>query len=98
MLLLGLVLLMVWEYARWAAVVTGADDRDPEAGARRLLDWLAATSARWLIVLDDLQAPQDLRLAVGLRPDGTVRTTGWAQLGKLRGSCTARSGFRHRKR
>ncbi|WP_112267780.1 NB-ARC domain-containing protein [Lentzea terrae] len=51
---------LVWEYARWAAVVTGVDDRDPEAGARRLLDWLAATSARWLIVLDDLQSPQDL--------------------------------------
>jgi hypothetical protein len=64
LLLLGLVLLVVWEYARWAAVVTGVDDRDPEAGARRLLDWLAATSARWLIVLDDLQAPQDLCLAV----------------------------------
>ncbi|WP_433271361.1 tetratricopeptide repeat protein [Actinosynnema sp. CS-041913] len=60
---------LVWEYARWAAAVTGVDDRDPEVAARKLLDWLASTPARWLIVLDDLRSPRDL---VKLWPPGSA--------------------------
>ncbi|MEV4143629.1 FxSxx-COOH system tetratricopeptide repeat protein [Amycolatopsis sp. NPDC049691] len=34
--------------------------RAPEEAAQLLRDWLAATSRRWLMVLDDVQDPQDL--------------------------------------
>jgi hypothetical protein len=47
-------------YARLAADLTGIEDADTEDGARRLLEWLARTPARWLVVLDDLQHPRDL--------------------------------------
>ncbi|WP_410635517.1 tetratricopeptide repeat protein [Amycolatopsis sp. cmx-4-83] len=59
---------IVSSYARVAAELTGLEDTDPEQGARRLLEWLAAGSARWLIVLDDVQNPADLR---GLWPPAT---------------------------
>ncbi|MGH3375300.1 MAG: tetratricopeptide repeat protein [Actinoallomurus sp.] len=55
-------------YARLAADLTGVEDRDPEHGAQRLLEWLAGTSARWLVVLDDVQRPGDTR---GLWPTAT---------------------------
>ncbi|MEV5540077.1 tetratricopeptide repeat protein [Saccharopolyspora shandongensis] len=55
-------------FARLAGELTGLDDADPELGAQRLLEWLAATPTRWLIVLDDLQRPRDLR---GLLPPAT---------------------------
>ena len=51
----------------------GADLTHPPAGedtervAGRFLAWLAATDRRWLIVLDDLTDPADLR---GLWPQG----------------------------
>jgi hypothetical protein len=48
-------------YARLASDLTGLDDSDPDFGARRLLAWLANTSQRWIIVLDDLQNPVDMR-------------------------------------
>ncbi|GAA0503385.1 hypothetical protein GCM10011581_26530 [Saccharopolyspora subtropica] len=48
-------------YARLATELTGIEDPEPELGAQRLLAWLASTSVRWLIVLDDLQRPDDLR-------------------------------------
>ncbi|MGW5741282.1 tetratricopeptide repeat protein [Amycolatopsis sp. NPDC003861] len=51
---------IVSTYARVAEAVTGLPVDDPEEGARRLLEWLRATTARWLLVLDDLQAPQHL--------------------------------------
>jgi NB-ARC domain/Tetratricopeptide repeat len=47
-------------YARLAVDLLGGDDRDAERNAQRLLDWLETTSARWLVVLDDLQNPADL--------------------------------------
>ncbi|WP_165960887.1 NB-ARC domain-containing protein, partial [Actinocrispum wychmicini] len=76
----GEVELMVWvtagsreaiisTCARVAADVTGVQDADPQLGARRLMEWLASTSARWLIVLDDVQNPGDLR---GLWPPATA--------------------------
>jgi hypothetical protein len=60
-------------YAQTAADVTGVEDPDPEQGAERLLAWLAGTDRRWLIVLDDLTNPADLR---GLWPPitGSGRT------------------------
>ncbi|MFE9748700.1 tetratricopeptide repeat protein [Saccharothrix saharensis] len=51
---------LVDEYAAVAQAVTGIKDLHRRAGAARLLDWLAATSHRWLLVLDDLQHPSDL--------------------------------------
>jgi hypothetical protein len=63
-------------FARLAGELTGIDDPDPELGAQRLLQWLAATSARWLIVLDDLQHPRDLRgLWPPTMPTGQVVVT-----------------------
>ncbi|WP_181043882.1 tetratricopeptide repeat protein [Actinokineospora auranticolor] len=47
-------------YARVAADVTGVEDARPDDGARRFLDWLASTSMRWLVVLDDVRIPADL--------------------------------------
>ncbi|MFC5002466.1 FxSxx-COOH system tetratricopeptide repeat protein [Dactylosporangium cerinum] len=55
-------------YAQTATDVTGVEDPDPEQGAERLLAWLASTDRRWLIVLDDLTDPADLR---GLWPPVT---------------------------
>lgn len=48
-------------YTRLAADLTGVDEPDPEHGAQRLLSWLVSASKRWLIVLDDVQSPGDLR-------------------------------------
>ncbi len=77
----GAVDLLVWAvassrsrvlsaYAQAAADLTGVDDPDPEQGAARLLAWLAGTDQRWLIVLDDLTDPADLR---GLWPPAQTR-------------------------
>ncbi|WP_410626263.1 tetratricopeptide repeat protein [Amycolatopsis sp. cmx-8-4] len=55
-------------YTRVAADLTGVDEPDPEQGAQRLLSWLVNASKRWLIVLDDVQSPGDLR---GLWPPAT---------------------------
>ncbi|HLL64507.1 MAG TPA: NB-ARC domain-containing protein [Micromonosporaceae bacterium] len=48
-------------YAHAAADLAGVDDADQEQSAARLLAWLAGTDRRWLIVLDDLTDPADLR-------------------------------------
>ena len=64
-------------YAQAAADVTGIEDTDPQQAADRFLAWLASTGRRWLIVLDDLNDPADLRRlwppATG--PGRTVITT-----------------------
>ncbi|MFC0436609.1 FxSxx-COOH system tetratricopeptide repeat protein [Kutzneria buriramensis] len=52
---------IVSSYAGLAADLTGVEDADPEQGARRLLGWLASSTARWLVVLDDVQSPRDVR-------------------------------------
>uniref|UniRef100_UPI0025B1C111 NB-ARC domain-containing protein n=1 Tax=Amycolatopsis solani TaxID=3028615 RepID=UPI0025B1C111 len=57
-------------YAQLAKTLTGIDDPDPGQGARRLLEWLATTPKRWLLVLDDVQHPADLQ---GLWPPTTGR-------------------------
>lgn len=51
---------IVSTYARVATSLTGIESSDPEQGARRLLEWLAATSTRWLVVLDDLASPKHI--------------------------------------
>ncbi|MFI1383841.1 hypothetical protein [Embleya sp. NPDC020886] len=79
---------IVTGYARAGADVTGVADDDPEQAAARFLDWLAEPrGARWLIVLDDLQAPRDLaRLWPPGHPLGrTVVTTRRRDSALLRG-------------
>ncbi|MGW7724997.1 tetratricopeptide repeat protein [Streptomyces canus] len=68
-------------YAQAATEVLGADPADPETGARAFLAWLEPKSGtvqrHWLIVLDDLAVPADLRgLWPPANPHGrTVVTT-----------------------
>ncbi|MEU4064356.1 tetratricopeptide repeat protein [Streptomyces wedmorensis] len=47
---------VITQYAQAAADIRlpGATGQDPEADARALLRWLATTSRRWLVVLDDI--------------------------------------------
>jgi hypothetical protein len=51
---------IVSAYAQAATDLFDADPIDPDHTASRLLEWCATTSQRWLIVLDDLQRPEDL--------------------------------------
>ena len=55
----------------------GPENEAPERTAARLLSWLARTDKRWLVVLDDLAGPTDVRdLWPPDRPNGrTVVTT-----------------------
>ncbi|MBN6040035.1 tetratricopeptide repeat protein [Amycolatopsis sp. 195334CR] len=65
------VKLLVWISARTREAITagytevavellGMDPAAPQRAWRRLLEWLAETSERWLIVLDDVQDPAHL--------------------------------------
>ncbi|MEV6303295.1 NB-ARC domain-containing protein [Actinoplanes sp. NPDC051861] len=56
-------------FAQAAADVTGFEDPDPAHGAERFLAWLATTGHSWLIVLDDLADPAEMR---GLWPPLTA--------------------------
>jgi DNA-binding SARP family transcriptional activator len=58
-------------------LVLGPANEEPERTAGRFLAWLATTSRRWLVVLDDLAGPADVRdLWPPTRPTGrTVVTT-----------------------
>ncbi|GAA2780275.1 tetratricopeptide repeat protein [Crossiella cryophila] len=49
------------EYATIIADLTGYQSPDPEAPAKRFLAYLATFAGRWLVVLDDVQSPADLR-------------------------------------
>ncbi|MCK2240576.1 MULTISPECIES: tetratricopeptide repeat protein [unclassified Crossiella] len=49
------------EYATIIADLTGYQSPDPEAPAKRFLAYLATMTGRWLVVLDDVQSPADLR-------------------------------------
>ncbi|MFI1979516.1 FxSxx-COOH system tetratricopeptide repeat protein [Streptomyces wedmorensis] len=53
---------VITQYAQAAAYLRlpGATGQDPEADARALLRWLATTSRRWLVVLDDIAHPTEL--------------------------------------
>lgn len=77
---------IVSEYARVAADLTGVDEPDSEMGARRLLEWLARTQSRWLVVLDDLGRPGDIDgLWPPPNPAGQVLVTTRRQDAALRG-------------
>ncbi|WP_263301867.1 NB-ARC domain-containing protein, partial [Streptomyces purpurogeneiscleroticus] len=52
---------IVSTYAQVGAEVTGADPDVPERAAERFLHWAETTDRRWLIVLDDVTDPADLR-------------------------------------
>lgn len=60
---------IVSSYSRLGADVAAADSRDPEQAAARFLAWAETTDRRWLIVLDDLADPADLR---GLWPPANL--------------------------
>jgi voltage-gated potassium channel Kch len=55
-------------YAEVAVELLGQAPARPERAWRRLLEWLAETTATWLVVLDDLQDPDHLN---GLWPPHT---------------------------
>ncbi|MFJ7331231.1 tetratricopeptide repeat protein [Streptomyces cyaneofuscatus] len=50
---------VITQYAQAAARIhlPGATGKDPQSDARTLLDWLATTDRRWLVVLDDITDP-----------------------------------------
>jgi hypothetical protein len=52
---------VVSAYAGVAADVLGSADADAERGAQRFAQWLSTSGARWLVVLDDVRAPNHLR-------------------------------------
>ncbi|MEV7552225.1 tetratricopeptide repeat protein [Amycolatopsis sp. NPDC089917] len=67
----GQIQLLIWVAAHSREAITNAyaevavdlldrDRADPDKACRRLLSWLAETNVEWLIVLDDLQAPNHL--------------------------------------
>jgi hypothetical protein len=56
-------------YAQAGVGVAGADPGDPELAAGRFLTWLETTDRRWLVVLDDLADPADVR---GLWPPASA--------------------------
>ncbi|MFI0981048.1 tetratricopeptide repeat protein [Streptomyces sp. NPDC021093] len=77
----GSVELLVWvtassreaivsSYGRVGTDVLGADPADPGQAASRFLAWAETTDRRWLVVLDDLADPADLR---GLWPPAGPR-------------------------
>ncbi|RLK61600.1 NB-ARC domain-containing protein [Actinokineospora cianjurensis] len=56
---------IISHYAQTAVALLNAPPQDPEHAAAQLLTWLNTTARRWLLVLDDLWDPRDLR---GLQP------------------------------
>jgi tetratricopeptide (TPR) repeat protein len=60
-----------------AARTVGADDLDPdaEAAAARFVAWLAHTTQRWMLVIDDLADPADLESLWPAGPAGQVIIT-----------------------
>ncbi|MFD3979666.1 tetratricopeptide repeat protein [Streptomyces griseus] len=63
-------------YGRAGVIVAGAEPTDPEAAPEVFQAWLNTTDCRWLIVLDNLLDPTDLRsLWPPERPGGHVIVT-----------------------
>lgn len=54
-------LAVVASYAQAAAELCGADPAEPEQAAAAFLAWLRAKPHRWLVVLDDVADPADLK-------------------------------------
>ncbi len=86
---------VVTAYAEAARRILLEDDRcvaerPAEQAAQAFREWLAATSRRWLVVLDDLGDPADVRgLELSGGPGGQVIVTS-----RLRGAALARGGYR----
>ncbi|MET8135086.1 tetratricopeptide repeat protein [Streptomyces sp. NPDC005251] len=81
---------IVSSYTRLGADVAAADPRDPEQAAARFLAWAETTDRRWLIVLDDVADPADLRgLWPPANPDGQVLITTRRRDAALRGRSRA---------
>ncbi|MEJ2852204.1 MULTISPECIES: FxSxx-COOH system tetratricopeptide repeat protein [unclassified Saccharothrix] len=80
---------VVTDYARLGAELTGVHRGSEEVCARRFLDWLATTTARWLVVLDDVRRPSDLHeLWPPETPSGqTIVTTRRRDAALRRGGC-----------
>jgi len=62
---------VVAAYAQAGAEVLGADPGNPQQASARFLIWLETTPRRWLVVLDDLAGPADLR---ELLPPASIRS------------------------
>ncbi|MFI7407625.1 tetratricopeptide repeat protein [Streptomyces sp. NPDC049627] len=78
-------------YSRLGADVAAADPSDPEQAAARFLAWAETTERRWLIVLDDLADPADLRgLWPPANPHGQVLITTRRRDAALRGRSRVR--------
>ncbi|MET7401307.1 NB-ARC domain-containing protein, partial [Dactylosporangium sp. NPDC005572] len=76
-------------YAQAGVETTAGDGHNEEACARRFLAWLARTSRRWIIVLDDLNEPSDLGgWWPPLSPQGRVLVTTRRRDATLRGRGT----------
>ncbi|MEU7583546.1 tetratricopeptide repeat protein [Streptomyces sp. NPDC041068] len=81
---------IVSAYSQLGADVAAADSHDPEQAATRFLAWAETTDRRWLIVLDDLTDPADLRgLWPPANPDGQVLITTRRRDAALRGRSRA---------
>ncbi|MEU4253503.1 FxSxx-COOH system tetratricopeptide repeat protein, partial [Amycolatopsis sp. NPDC026612] len=52
---------IVVAYAEAASQLLGTNSDSPEEAAQQLLTWMATTPRRWVVILDDLQRPEDLR-------------------------------------
>jgi GTPase SAR1 family protein len=52
---------IVTSYAQAAYAVGQAADNGPATAARALLNWLSTTDRRWVVMLDDLQDPDDIK-------------------------------------
>ncbi|MBE8475604.1 NB-ARC domain-containing protein [Streptomyces justiciae] len=77
---------IVSSYGRLGADVAAGDLRDPEQAAACFLAWAETTDRRWLIVLDDLADPADLRgLWPPASPGGQVLITTRRRDAALRG-------------
>ncbi|MGW7410158.1 tetratricopeptide repeat protein [Streptomyces sp. NPDC054833] len=82
---------IVSSYSRLGADVAAADSSDPDQAASRFLAWAETTDRRWLVVLDDLADPADLRgLWPPANPQGQVLITTRRRDAALRGRSRVR--------
>ncbi|WP_240970221.1 FxSxx-COOH system tetratricopeptide repeat protein [Actinacidiphila epipremni] len=81
---------IVSAYAQAGEELCGADPSDPERAAQVFLAWLRAKQHRWLVVLDDVADPDDLRgLWPPAGPHGRILITT-----RRRDAALAREGHR----
>ncbi|WP_432956110.1 tetratricopeptide repeat protein [Micromonospora haikouensis] len=80
---------VVTGYAQAFADITGVDGPSSDHAAGRFLAWLATSQCRWLIVLDDVTDPNDLRglWPPNVRSGRTVVTTRSTDSALIAGRC-----------